>query len=106
MGAHIYSQLGESTELENYDPDLLQSVLMITPTGSTVFPHIEAFFRKKMPNLMAVLNVYGQTESGTIAMNTDPHNLGSVVPGCRLKVLVLIGIFFVVATFSSCMKFT
>ena len=86
LGTHHYVQLAESDILAKANPADLASVKFLAPAGAAVPQSCEQKFKDKFPNMIGVLNMYGQTESGVISTGVSSVALGSVYAGCRIKV--------------------
>ncbi len=85
IGTHHYVQLAESDILQQTDPEGLDSVKLIMPAGAAVPSSCETLIRMKFRNVMAVLNVYGQTECGLITAGFTQTTLGTVTPKTKVK---------------------
>ncbi len=86
LGTHHYVQLAESDILAKTNPEDLSSLEMVLPAGAAVPASCEDKWKAKCPNLQAVANGYGQTESGVSIQGFQNQNLGIIYPGVRIKV--------------------
>ena len=86
LGAHHYVQLAESDILDQVDPNDLDSIKKLAPTGSAVPSSCEKRILKKFRNLQGILNAYGQTESGIVSAGLPNDHLGTIFPLHKIKI--------------------
>ena len=74
MGSHHYVQMSE----QDPDPRLqLDSVRVMMPTGASVPRVCTEKLKQKFPKCVIYVNLYGQTESGTVVLgNQEYEGLG------------------------------
>ena len=88
MGSHHYVQMSEQ---DMPDPGLLDSVRLIMPTGASVPRVCTDKLQRKLPKCVLHVNLYGQTESGTVVLgNLEYEGLGPIKPGCSIKARLFI----------------
>ena len=90
LGTHHYTELSNSNDLLEYDPEKLSALRYIIPTGACIPDAYIANYQKKLPNFIGIWNGYGLTETGMLMVNDNSHSLGKILPGVRLKVRIAI----------------
>jgi len=66
----------------------LSSVRIIKPFGAAIYTDIADQLKKRFPSILPTLQCnYGMTEMAVISVSTSPKVLGSLLPGCEVKVL-------------------
>ncbi len=86
-GSHIVVRLREADRDQSAGLDLT-SVYGIVPIGSSIPDDSFEYLKGHFPKLMALINMYGQSEFGNmITWSLTPKNLGSVYPGSEVKIV-------------------
>ena len=66
----------------------MSSVRIIKPFGAAIYTDIADQLKKRFPSILPTLQCnYGMTEMAVISISTSPKVLGSLLPGCEVKVL-------------------
>ena len=89
LGTHHYTELSNSKDLLDYDPEKLSTLQYIIPTGSCIADAYIEKYKKKLPNFIGIWNGYGLTETGMLLVNDNSHSLGKILPGVKLKVKIV-----------------
>ena len=83
--SHHAVQLATITNYSKFD---LSSVRIIKPFGAAIYTDIADQLKKRFPSILPTLQCnYGMTEMAVISISTSPKVLGSLLPGCEVKVL-------------------
>lgn len=86
MGTHHYFGLSKSQAFQKADPEKLNCVEIIWPFGAPLPESCNDIYHSKMKNLKFIMNYYGMTEMGGLAINDSSKSLGFVIPGTQIKV--------------------
>ena len=84
-GSHHLVQMSQFN-VENLNLNL-SSVAIVTPMGSTVPLNLFSDLKKFMKNLKFVQQIYGMTEFEVVTHGYDVSTLGTVLPGCQIKIV-------------------